>query len=82
MAMDQRNLNVTVSIAEIATKVENDRQESAMKLAQDHDVSVKTVHATLYNDLALLVSRPSEQSNCFTRRRRESGPKHGRRSQR
>jgi hypothetical protein len=42
-AADQRNLNATVSIAEIAAEVENDRQESAMKLAQDHDVSDKTV---------------------------------------
>jgi hypothetical protein len=37
--VDQRKLTVTVSIAGIAAKVENDRRESVMKLAQDHDVS-------------------------------------------
>jgi hypothetical protein len=71
---DQKNLNVTVSLAEIAAEVENDHQENAMKLAQDHDVSDKTVHSTLYSDLPLSVSRPAERSNCFTRRRRESNP--------
>jgi hypothetical protein len=37
-----------VSIADSAAKVENDRQECVMKLLQAHDVSVKTVHATLH----------------------------------
>jgi hypothetical protein len=44
---DQRNLTTTVSIANIAAEVENDCLENVMKLAQAHDVSVKTVHATL-----------------------------------
>ncbi len=47
-AADQRNLTATVSIADIAAKVEKDHQESVMKLAQAHDVSAKTVHATLH----------------------------------
>jgi hypothetical protein len=51
VAADQKNLTATVSIAGIATEVENDRQESVMKLAQAHDVSAKTVHAILHNDL-------------------------------
>jgi hypothetical protein len=50
-AADQRNFTATVSIADIAAEVENDRRESVMKLAQAHDVSVKTVHATLHKDL-------------------------------
>jgi hypothetical protein len=57
-AADQRNLTVTVSIAGIAPEVENDRRESVMKLDQDHDVSAKTVRATLHNDLPLSRSRP------------------------
>ncbi len=39
-AADQRNHTVTVSIAGIATEVENDRRESVMKLAQAHDMLV------------------------------------------
>ncbi len=50
---DQRNLTTTVSIANIAAKVENDRLESVMKLAQAHDVLVKTVQATLHKNLPL-----------------------------
>ncbi len=50
-AADQRNLTSTKSIADIAAEVENDSQESGMKLAQSHDVLVKTVHATLHKDL-------------------------------
>jgi hypothetical protein len=38
-AADQRNLTAMVSIAGISTEVENDHQESVMKLAQAHDVS-------------------------------------------
>jgi hypothetical protein len=71
-----------VSIAEIAAEMENDRRESVMKLAQDHDVSAKTVHATLHNDLPLSRSRPDWRSNCFTRERRRSDPERDRRSQR
>ncbi len=82
VAADQRNLTGTVSIAGIATEVENDRQESVMKLAQDHDVSAKTVHATLHSDLPLSRSRPGERPNCFTRERRRSDLERDRQSQR
>jgi hypothetical protein len=41
-----------------------------MKLAQAHDVSARTVHASLYNDPQLSRSRPGGRSNCFTRRRK------------
>ncbi len=66
-AADQKNLTMTVSIAEIAAEMENDRRERIMKLAQDHDKSAKTVHATLHNDLRLSRSPPDWRSNCFTR---------------
>jgi hypothetical protein len=59
-AADQRNLITKASIAGIATKVENDHRESDMKLAQDHNVSAKTVHGTLHNDLRLSRSLPGE----------------------
>ncbi len=52
-AADQRNPTATVSIADIAAEVENDRRESVMKPAQAHDVSVKMVHATLHKDRPL-----------------------------
>jgi hypothetical protein len=42
-----------VSIAHIAAEVENDHRESVMKLAQAHNVLVKTVHANLHKDLPL-----------------------------
>ncbi len=67
-AADQRNFTTTVSIADIASEVENDRHESVMKLAQAHDVLVKMVHATLHKDLPLSGSRPAKCSNFFTRR--------------
>jgi hypothetical protein len=70
VAADQRNLTVTMSIAGITAKVENDRRESVMKLAQAHDVSPKTVHAILHKELPLSVSGTAERSNCFTRRQR------------
>jgi hypothetical protein len=57
-----------VFIADIAAKVENDRQESVMKLAQANYVLAKTVHAILHKDLLLSGSRPAERSNCFMRR--------------
>jgi hypothetical protein len=57
---DQRNLNATVSIADIAVKVENYLQESVMKLAQAHCVSAKTVHAPLHKDLPLSRNWPGE----------------------
>ncbi len=80
--VDQRNFTATVSIADIAAEVENDRRESVTKLAQAHDVSVKTVNATLHKDLPLSGSRPAERSNCFSRRRRRSDPECARQSQR
>ncbi len=52
-AADQRNLTVMVSIDGITAEVENDHQESVMKLAQAHDVLAKMVHATLHKDLPL-----------------------------
>ncbi len=67
-AADQRNFTAIVSIAGIAAEVENDLRKSVMKLAQAHDVSVKTVHATLHKDLPLSGSQPAERSNCFTKR--------------
>ncbi len=67
-AADQRNFTAIVSIADIAAEVEKDRRESVTKLAQAHDVSVKTVHATIHKDLPLSGSQPAERSNCLTRR--------------
>ncbi len=67
VAAAQRILTAKVSIGDIAAEVENNRRESVMKFAEDHDVLAKTVHATLHNDLPLSRSRPCEQSNCFTR---------------
>jgi hypothetical protein len=72
---------VTVSIADIAAKMENNHQESVMELAPAHDVLAKTVHATLHKDLHLSISQPGEQSNCFMRRGRRSDPELFRRSQ-
>ncbi len=74
VAADQRNFTATVSVADIATEVENDRRESVMKLAQAHDVLIKTVHATLHKDLPLSGSQPAERSNFFTSRLRRSDP--------
>jgi hypothetical protein len=51
-----------VSIAGIAAEMENDRRESVMKLAQDHDMSAKTVHATLHNDLPLSCGQVGDQT--------------------
>ncbi len=81
-AADQRNFTATMSIADIAAEVENDRCESVMKLTQAHDLLVETVHATLHKDLPLSGSRPAERSNCFTKRQRRSDPECARRSQR
>jgi hypothetical protein len=39
--VDQRNLTSKAFIANIASKMENERQESVMKLAQTHDVACK-----------------------------------------
>jgi hypothetical protein len=66
--VDQRDLTATMSIADIAAEVENDHRESVMKLAQAHDVSAKTVHASLHKDLPLSGSWPAGRSKCFTRR--------------
>ncbi len=62
---DQRNFTATVSITDIAAKVENEHRESVMKLAQAYNVLVKTVHATLHKDLPLSGSQPAEQSNAL-----------------
>ncbi len=50
-AEDQRNLITKTSITEIAPEVENEQQESVLKLAQVHDMLVKMVHVTLHKDL-------------------------------
>jgi hypothetical protein len=63
--VDQRNLTATVSIADIAAKVENDRRESITKLTQAHDVSAKMVHATLHKDLPFSGSRSAERSTAL-----------------
>jgi hypothetical protein len=55
---DQRNLTAKPSIADIATEEENDWRESVRKLAQAHDVLVKTVHAALMRTYSSLRSRP------------------------
>jgi hypothetical protein len=44
---DQRNFNTKVFIADMAAKLEDDRQENVRKLAQAHDVSARTVYAAL-----------------------------------
>ncbi len=45
--VDQRNLNTTTCIAEIAAELENDRRENVRKLSQAYDVSARTVYAAL-----------------------------------
>ncbi len=60
MVANQRNLTVTVSITDIAAEAENDHRESVTKLAQGHDVTIKTVHATLHKGLPLSGSQPAE----------------------
>jgi hypothetical protein len=59
-APDQRNLGSTVSMADIVAEVENDHQESVMKLAQANKVLAKMVQ-----DLQLSRSQLGAQSNCF-----------------
>ncbi len=44
---DQRNLNTKVSIADMATELENDRREDVRKLAQALDVVAKMVYTIL-----------------------------------
>ncbi len=46
-AADQRNRITKASIADMAAKVENDRQENVTKLAQAHDVTARTLYAAL-----------------------------------
>jgi hypothetical protein len=60
---DQRNLITKASITGIPAEVENDRRESVMKLTQAHDLSTKTVHATLHKDLPLSGSQLCDQTN-------------------
>jgi hypothetical protein len=55
-------------IVDITAEVENDQEESVMKLAQPHAMSTKTLHATLHKDLQLSRSQPGGHSNCFMRR--------------
>ncbi len=59
-AADQRNLTATVSIADIAAEVGDDRRESVMKFAQAHNVSAQTVHATFHKDLPFSRSQQGE----------------------
>ncbi len=47
MAADQRNLTMTVSIADTAADVENDLRKRVNKLAQTPDVSARMVHTVL-----------------------------------
>jgi hypothetical protein len=47
VAADQRNLNTKASIADMATELENDRQENVRKLAQALDMSARTVFTAL-----------------------------------
>jgi hypothetical protein len=49
-AVYQKHLNSRASIADIIAKVENDWLESVRKLGQAHDMSTKTVHATLHKN--------------------------------
>jgi hypothetical protein len=41
------------SIVDVATEVENYRQETIREHVQVHGLSIKMVHATLHNDLKL-----------------------------
>ncbi len=47
-AADHRHLSAKIFITNVAAKEENDQWESARKLAQAHDMSIKTIHATLH----------------------------------
>ncbi len=60
---DQRNFTATVSIADIAAEVENHHRKSVMKLAQAHDVLVKTVHATLHKEVGQLSDQTALQGD-------------------
>ncbi len=51
--VDQRNLNTTTCIADMAAELENDRRENVRKLSQAHDVSARTVYAAHENGKAL-----------------------------
>jgi hypothetical protein len=53
-AGDQRILKAKASITDITAKAENDWRESVRKLSHAHDVSTKTVHATLHFTLLQL----------------------------
>jgi hypothetical protein len=52
-AADHRNLTEKASITNSAAEVENDWWETAMKLAQAHDVSAKRVHHSSHGSGAL-----------------------------
>ncbi len=62
MASDQRHLNAEACTADIAAEMENDHWESVRKLAQSHDVSTKTVQASLHKDLQLSKKWPVQRS--------------------
>jgi hypothetical protein len=49
-----RNLSAKASITDITAEVENDQQESVMKLAQAHEMLAKIIHSALHKDLQLL----------------------------
>jgi hypothetical protein len=44
---DQRNLNTTTCLADMAAELENDRRENVRKHSQVHDMSARTVYTTL-----------------------------------
>jgi hypothetical protein len=53
VAADRRNLTRKAAITDISAEVEDDQQESVMKLAWAHDVSAKRVHVILHKNLQL-----------------------------
>jgi hypothetical protein len=52
-AADQRHLNAKACIADIAAELENDTVRECQETHSDHEVSTKTVHATLHTNLQL-----------------------------
>jgi hypothetical protein len=48
---DPRNLAAKASITNTTAEVENDQQESVMKLVQDHEMLIKMIHSALHKDL-------------------------------
>ncbi len=62
---DQRNLNTTTCIANMAAELENDWRENVRKLSQAHDVSARMVYAVLMRTAKL-----SEKSARWVKKRR------------